>query len=79
MIWDANSQTHEESTTDKKERAMIFLISTTAVYDLTEGQRRFLLCQAIDLNNLVWVFGMCLAIQHHYDDHLLALKTKSNG
>ena len=43
MIWDANSQTHEEPTAHERERAMGFLTSTITAYDLTEGQRRFLL------------------------------------
>jgi hypothetical protein len=79
MVWDANSQTHEEPTADERERAMGFLTGTTAAHDLTEGQRRFLLGQAIDLNTLVWVFGICLAVQRHHDGHLLTLRSKSNG
>ena len=79
MIWDANSQTHEEPSVHERECDMDFLTSTTAVYDFTKGQRRSLLGQAIDLNTLVWVFGICLAVQHHYDDYLLVLKTEING
>lgn len=79
MVWDANSQTHEEPTADERERAMGFLTGTTAAHDLTEGQRRFLLGQAIDLNTLVWVFGICLAVQRHHDGHLLTLRSESNG
>ncbi|HEY9806811.1 MAG TPA: DNA cytosine methyltransferase [Candidatus Obscuribacterales bacterium] len=79
MVWDSMSQTHEEPTADERERAMGFLTGTTSAHDLTEGQRRFLLGQAMDLNTLVWVFGICLAIQQHHDGHLLALRSESNG
>lgn len=50
MVWDSTSQTYEEPSTDERERAMGFLTCTTAASDLKEGQRRFLLGQAIDLN-----------------------------
>ena len=79
MIWDANSQTHEEPIANEREPAMGFLKGTAAAYDVKEGQRRFLLGQAIDLYTLVRIFGTCFAVQHHHNDHLLALRTKSNG
>ena len=59
MIWYANFQTHEEPTRNQRELAMSFFIGTTTAYELTEGQRRFLLGQAIDFNILVWIVGIC--------------------
>jgi len=79
MVWDSFTQTHEEPNADERERAMGFLTGTTAAHDLTEGQRRFLLGQAMDLNTLVWVIGMCIAVQQHRRGHLLALRPESNG
>ena len=79
MVWDSLSQTHEEPNADERERAMGFLTGTTAAPDLTEGQRRFLLGQAMDLNTLVWILGMCLAVQQHHRGHLLAVRPQSNG
>ena len=58
---------------------MEFLTGTTTAYDLTEGQCRSLLDQAIDLNTLVWIFGICLAVHAHRDCHLFVLRTKRNG
>ena len=58
---------------------MGFFTSTTVACDFTEGPRGFLLGQAIDLNTLVWVLGMCLAIQDHHDDRLLALRIETIG
>ena len=62
MIWDDNSQIHEEPIADKRELAMGFLTGTTTTYDLREGEPRFLLGQAIDLKILVWIFGIYLAV-----------------
>ena len=28
---------------------------------------------------MVWVLGICFAVQYHYDEYLLALRTKVNG
>jgi hypothetical protein len=61
MVRDSTSQTYEEPFAHERERAMGFLTSTTAAPDLFEGQRRYLLGQAIDLNTLVWVCGLCFA------------------
>lgn len=58
---------------------MGFMTGNTAVHDLTEGQRRFLLGQAMDLNTLVWVVGICLVVQQHHDGHVLLLRAESNG
>jgi hypothetical protein len=58
---------------------MGFLTGTTAAPGLSEGQRRFLLGQAIDLNTLVWVCGLSFAVQRHYCDHSVELGAASNG
>lgn len=79
MVWDSTSQTYEEPSADERERAMGFLTSTTAAPDLSEGQRRFLLGQAIDLNTLVWVCGLCFAVQRRLRNHLIVLGADSDG
>ena len=79
MVWDTSSQAYEEPTADERERAMGFLTGTTAAPDLSEGQRRFLLGQAIDMTMLVWVCGLCFAAQRHPRDHLLVLGAGSDG
>jgi hypothetical protein len=79
MVWDSTSQTYEEPSADERERAMGFLTGTTAAPDLSEGQRRFLLGQAIDLNTLVWVCGLCFAAQRRPRDHLIVLGADSDG
>jgi hypothetical protein len=61
MVWDSKFQTHDEPTADERERAMGFPTGTTATHGLQEGQRRFLLGQAMDLNSIVWIIGICLA------------------
>jgi hypothetical protein len=35
--------------------------------------------QAIDLNSIVWIIGICLAAQQRMDDQLLPLKAENNG
>ena len=79
MVWDATSQSYEEPSADERERAMGFLTGTTAAPDLSEGQRRFLLGQAIDLNTLVWVCGLCFAVQHSVRDHPRVPEADSDG
>ena len=79
MVWDSSTQSYEEPNADERERAIGFLTGTTAAHDLTEGQRRFLLGQAMDLNTLVWIIGICCAVQHRHRDQLLAVGTQSNG
>ena len=68
MVWDLKSQTHDEPTADERERAMGFLTGTTAAHVLQEGQKRFLLGQAMDLNSIVWIIGICLAAQQQMDE-----------
>ena len=79
MVWDDLSQTYEEPSADERERAMGFLTGTTAAPGLSEGQRRFLLGQAIDLNTLVWVCGLSFAIQRHQRDHPRVLGADTDG
>ena len=73
------SQTHDEPTADERERAMGFLTGTTAAHGLREGQRRFLLGQAMDLNSIVWIIGICFAAQQRMDDQLRPLRAENNG
>jgi hypothetical protein len=79
MVWDSSSQTYEEPSADERERAMGFLTGTTAAPNLSEGQRRFLLGQAIDLNTLVWVCGLCFAVQQRSRDHPHVLGADFDG
>jgi len=58
---------------------MGFPTGTTAAHGLQEGQRRFLLGQAMDLNSIVWIIGICLAAQQRMDDQLLPLRAENNG
>ena len=53
--------------------AMGFHISTTATFGLFEGQRRFVLGQAMDLHSMMWTVSLCLALQRHHDDQLLSM------
>jgi hypothetical protein len=57
---------------------MGFPTGTTAAHGLQEGQRRFLLGQAIDLNSIVWIIGICLAAQQRMDDQLFSLRAENN-
>ena len=79
MVWDDVSQAYEEPSADERERAMGFLTGTTAAPGLSEGQRRFLLGQAIDLNTLVWVCGLSFAVQGYYRDHPRELGAATDG
>jgi hypothetical protein len=58
---------------------MRFRIGTTAAPGLFEGQRCFVLDQAMDLHTMVWTFSLCLALQRHYGDHLLSLGAEDSG
>jgi hypothetical protein len=78
MIWDSNSQTHDEPMADEREHAMGFCTCTTAAHRLQEGQRRFLLGQTVDLNSIMWIIGICLAAQQQIDNQLLPLRV-NNG
>jgi hypothetical protein len=73
------SQTHDEPTADERERAMGFPTGTTAAHGLQEGHKRFLLGQAMDLNSIVWIIGICLATQQRMDDQLFPLRAENNG
>ena len=79
MVWDAHTKTHTEPLADERERAMGFHTGTTATFGLSEGQRRFVLGQAMDLHTIVWTVGLCLALQRHYGDHLLSLGAEDSG
>jgi hypothetical protein len=81
LVWDAQSQIFDEPSADERERAMGFLTGTTAAPEVSEGQRRFLLGQAIDLNTLVWVCGLSFALQRHQHAHppMLGADTEGQG
>jgi len=79
MVWDVVSQAYEEPSADERERAMGFLTGTTAAPGLSEGQRRFLLGQAIDLNTLVWICGLSFALQCCQRDHPRVLGADTDG
>lgn len=52
MVWDAHTKSHVEPSADERERAMGFLTGTTAAPGISEGHRRFVLGQAMDLNTM---------------------------
>ena len=79
MVWDATTNTHTEPLADEKERAMEFRMSTTVAPGLSEGQRRFVLGQAMDLHTMVWTVSLCLALQRHHDDQLLSLGAEDSS
>ena len=58
---------------------MGFRTGTTGALGLSEGQRRFVLGQAMDLHIMVWTVGLCLALQRHQGDHLLSLGAEDYG
>jgi hypothetical protein len=58
---------------------MGFPTGTTAIHEFQEGQRRFLLGQAMDLNSIVWIIGIYLTAQERMDDQLLPLRAENNG
>ena len=61
MVWDVDTKTHTEPLADERERAMGFRTGTTAAPILSEGQRRFMLGQAMDLRTMVWTVSLCIA------------------
>ena len=58
---------------------MGFHIGITAALGHSEGQQRFMLGQAMNLNTLVWTIGLCLALQRHRGDQLLSLGAKHSS
>ena len=50
---------------------MGFCIGTTIVFGFYEGQ-------AMDLNTMVWIVSLCLALQRHHGDQLLSLRAKNS-
>ena len=58
---------------------MGFLTGTTAAHGLQEGQRRFILGQAMNLNSIVWIIGIYLAAQQRMDNQLRPLRAENNG
>ena len=79
MVWDAHTKTHTEPLADERERAMGFRTGTTAAPGLSEGQRRFVLGQAMDLHTMVWTVGLCLSLQRHCGDQWLSLGAENSG
>jgi hypothetical protein len=79
MVWDAHTKAHTEPLADEWERAMGFRTGTTAAPGLSEGQRRFVLGQAMDLHTMVWTVGLCLLLQRHHGDQWLSLGAEDFG
>ena len=77
MIWDAHTKTHTESLADERVRAMGFQTGTTTTPSLSEGQRRFMLGQAMDFHTMVWTVGLCLALQQQHGNQLLSLRVEN--
>ena len=53
MVWVAIAKSHTELLADKQECAMEFHTGTITIFGIFEGQHRFLLGQAMDLNTMV--------------------------
>ena len=49
MVWDDHTKTHTKPLVDKREHGMEFHTGTTKTRSIFEGQRRFMLGQAMDL------------------------------
>ena len=58
---------------------MGFHIGTLAAPGRSEGQRHFVLGQAMDFHIKVWTISLCLALQRHHGDHLLSLGAEDFG
>ena len=76
MVWDARTKIHTEPLVDKRELAMGFCTGTTAALGLSEGQRRFVLGQAMDLYTMVWIVDLCPTLQPHHGDQLLSRRQR---
>ena len=68
MVWENHIKTHTKPSTDEREHALGFCTGTTTSYGFFEGQRRFVLGQAMDLNTMVLMVNLCFALQRHHDD-----------
>ena len=79
MVWDVDTKTHTEPLADEREHAMGFQTGTTAAPGFSEGLRRFILGQTMDLHTMVWAVGLCLSLQQHHGDHLLSLGAEDYG
>ena len=79
LVCDADTKTHTKPLHDKQERAMGFCTGTTATPGLSEGQRCFVLGQAMDIHTMVWTVGLRLALQWHHGDHFLSLGVDNYG
>ena len=64
MVWDSKSQTHDEPTADERDLAIGFSTCTTAAHGLQEGQKHFLLGQAMDLSSIVWIIEFVLLLNN---------------
>jgi hypothetical protein len=51
----------EKPNVDEREKAMGFCIGTTIVQGISEGARKQILGQVMDLNCLTWIFILVLA------------------
>ena len=58
---------------------MEFCMGAIATSGLSEGQRCFVLGQAMDLHTMVWTVSLCVALQRHHGDHLLSLGVEDFG
>ena len=79
MVWDAHTETYTKPLADERERAMGFRTGTTAAPGVFNGQRRFVLGQAMDLHTMVWTVGLCLALQWYHGHQLLSLGAEDSG
>ena len=75
LLWFLMFRTHV-GTILGSQSFMGFRTRTTTPHGLSEGQRRFMLAQTMDLNTIVWHVGLCLAMQRHHGDQLLSLRQR---
>ena len=79
MVWNTHTKSPIEQLADEWERAMGFHTRTTTPLRPSEGQRRFLLGQTMDLNTMMRTIGLCLALQKHFGIYLLYLRIDDSG
>ena len=75
LIWDDQQKALTKPTPYEQERAMEFVIGTTAVFDMFEVAQRHVLGQAMDLNCLTWIVSLALAEQQRLHVIFLSIST----
>ena len=79
MVWDATTKIHTKSLADERERAMGCRTGTTVEPGLSEGQRCFVLGQAMDLHTMLWIVSLCIALRWYHGEQLLSLGAEDSS